>query len=584
MRVVLVDETSSRRPARNETTFALNSWDDNGSDQRSLPRLVEHHGDELQEAIVTWLQGLKQVLFSAVSRELPDVDPCYSEMHPIFEGNYATTPEHYLLAQLIAFCREAERLNVTAIHYLGVNPDVKSCLAEWCANRNLTFHSASRLQFRLQPLRTLASRWRRIFSLWRSTGSQPSTPWIQQGKVTRLFVDYLVNDPIRTYWAGLERISALMSESTLFIHQFTPHHAIPTLARAREHISVLQSQGVTPARVLLDDWIGRHDLSRVRTNVRAFRNIGHLARRIDPPSVVYMAGLRPLTLYSRQWRAGWRNGAAVDTATKIVAFENIMATTPNLKQAVFLLENQIWEKALLHATTTFRCESIGVPHTVVRPRDLRYLLLTQDSLHQECHVPTKIATGGAATQMVLESRISQMGLVPTEAPRYQSLRRASKNMPRVPSSVLITGDYITKHSKFLLETALPVLSEFNIDVIFKPHPADSGSHLLAEQSGIRITHESLHQVLPSISFLIVGSLTAASAEAVHLGIPVITVVDPRFFNLSPLLRLPFARFARDKHELTSHIQYLLSTDTSEQFEMYTIDESLSRWRSLLSVE
>jgi surface carbohydrate biosynthesis protein (TIGR04326 family) len=297
-----------------------------------------------------------------------------------------------------------------------------------------------------------------------------------------------------------------------------------------------------------------------------------------------MSGLQPLDLYSEQLNRGWNDSTVIDTAMRIVAFNNILSLTPHLRQIVYLQENHRWEKVLLREATKRQIATVGIPHTVVRPRDLRYHIIAHDSQSDQFLFPNIIATNGPATRDQLAAGIADSRLISIEAQRYQSLLKIQRTRIGANTSVLIAGDLLPEHSQFILDITLPVLQQLNLMVNFKPHPADIGSRLLAEAAGATIIDGDFQTALSRASLLIAGSLTAASAEAVHVGIPVITLVDPSHFNLSPLLRLPFARFARTPLELRNHLEQLLSHDIEERREMFTIDDTLVRWRRLLSVE
>jgi surface carbohydrate biosynthesis protein (TIGR04326 family) len=527
--------------------YVLNSWGEGDSKHVSLPSLVEEAGDQVQQAICQWIQLLKAELHTATSGVLHE-DPLLAELHPLFEGNYAITPEHFELAQLIVLCRSLNDRDVAELIY------------------------------------TILSRWRGWLRLIRSCQSSVPLDGTKLQDITTAFVDYLVADPIDTYWPALRNLAVEHQSRYLFVHQFTKHQALPTVTSARARLGKLQDSGEGPCRALLENAVNLSDLFQIREHTALLRRVGRFATTISPPMVPYMSGLQPLDLYSEQLNRGWNDSTVIDTAMRIVAFNNILSLTPHLRQVIYLQENHRWEKVLLREATKRQIATVGVPHTVVRPRDLRYHLIAHDSQSDQFLFPNIIATNGPATRDELAAGIAGSRLISIEAQRYQSLLKIQRTRTGANTSVLIAGDLLPEHTQFILDVALPVLRQLNLTVNFKPHPADIGSRSLAEAAGATIVDGDFQTALSRTSLLIAGSLTAASAEAVHVGIPVITLVDPSHFNLSPLLRLPFARFARTPLELRNHLEQLLSHDIEERREMFTIDDTLVRWRRLLSVE
>jgi len=581
---VLVTDAEEASDAEEFTlVYVLNSWGEGDSKHVSLPSLVEEAGDQVQQAICQWIQLLKAELHTATSEVLNE-DPSLAELHPLFEGNYATTPEHFELAQLIMLCRSLNNRVVAELVYRGSSTSIARCLAEWCKAQNTTFSGPRIHRSRRRRIYTMLSRWRGWLRLIRACQSSVPLDGTKLQNITTAFVDYLVADPIDTYWPALRNLTAEHQGRYLFIHQFTKHQALPTVATARARLGKLQHSGARPCRALLEDGVNLSDLFRIRNNTALLRRVGRFATTISPPMVPYMSGLQPLDLYSEQLNHGWNDSTVIDTAMRIVAFNNILSLTPHLRQIVYLQENHRWEKVLLREATKRQIATVGIPHTVVRPRDLRYHIIAHDSQSDQFLFPNIIATNGPATRDELAAGIADSRLISIEAQRYQSLLKIQRARTGANTSVLIAGDLLPEHSQFILDITLPVLRQLNLTVNFKPHPADIGSRLLAEAAGANIIYSDFQTALSRASLLIAGSLTAASAEAVHVGIPVITLVDPSHFNLSPLLRLPFARFARTPLELRNHLEQLLSHDIEERREMFTIDDTLVRWRRLLSVE
>lgn len=582
-KILLTDAVGAYDSEEFALVYVLNSWGEPNLRCVSLPAMVEDDAVNVQESISRWLHLFKTALHSAACAEL-HTDPTLAELHPLFEGNYATTPEHFELAQLIVFCRSLEGRDITEIVYSGSSSAVSRCLTRWCKMRNVAF-SGPRLRSPLRSrIESTLSRWRAWFRLYQLCRTNSPIDYRPLQAVSTAFVDYFVADPIDTYWPALRNLIAQDRDRYFFIHQYTKHSALSTVAAAKSHCTELQRASSQPHRKLLESVVTASDFPNIRKHAAVLRRMYKLSITVTSPTLPYLAGLEPISLYSEKLARGWNDSTVVDSALKLVAFHDVLSALPNLKQVVFLQENHRWEKTLLREVANRGIRSIGVPHTVVRPRDLRYQAIVRDSQSDRFLFPNTVATNGPATRDELAKGIADERLTSVEAQRYESLTNVRRVTTPSRPVILIVGDLLPRHSQFILDTALPVLRQMNSTVYFKPHPADLGSRALAEAHGAVIIGGDFRQALSCASLVIAGSLTAATAEAVHVGLPVVTIVDPAFFNLSPLLYLPFARYARTPLELRTHLDHILSNSVDEQREMFTIDQTLWRWRKLLSVD
>jgi surface carbohydrate biosynthesis protein (TIGR04326 family) len=269
---------------------------------------------------------------------------------------------------------------------------------------------------------------------------------------------------------------------------------------------------------------------------------------------------------------------------QLVLFNRLSVVASSATKLLYLLENHNWERILLYSFRRRIRQAVGVAHTVVRPLDLRYRIIADEFkgrnfIHRL--LPNLIATNGSLSYQALESLADLGVLREVEALRYQSLAYFNRATDTTSRHVLLAGDLQSSHTSFILQTVIEAVRALNLPVVFKPHPADRGSTSIAESYGLPIINSPFITALENVALVIAGSITAASVESAQLRIPVLTVVDPRFFNLSPLRNVAGFAAVDSPSDVANAIQQLLRTSVSDSHEFFYLDSSLKRWRLLL---
>jgi hypothetical protein len=77
---------------------------------------------------------------------------------------------------------------------------------------------------------------------------------------------------------------------------------------------------------------------------------------------------------------------------------------------------------------------------------------------------------------------------------------------------------------------------------------------MATNLGFCVSCDSLPAIAANLALAVVGVAGAASVDLTLLGVPVITVLDARTTNLSPLAGIPSAQFARSIGDLQNFIK------------------------------
>ena len=181
-----------------------------------------------------------------------------------------------------------------------------------------------------------------------------------------------------------------------------------------------------------------------------------------------------------------------------------------------------------------------------------------------------------------------------EAQRYLYLEKLSidQNMKCDPDNnlhlkLLVMGDYSMANNIQLLEcleNAL-LIGNFEIDITFKHHPACPIEPNDFPGINFAQTAKSMQELLPMFNIVFSSNPTSASLDAIFSGKPVISIVDPKKLNLSPLRNQPGAFFACSPEELSfilDDYNNLLNEDFHKiKSTFFNLDSSLPLWDKLI---
>jgi surface carbohydrate biosynthesis protein (TIGR04326 family) len=303
-------------------------------------------------------------------------------------------------------------------------------------------------------------------------------------------------------------------------------------------------------------------------------------------------------LLAHDWKESFFGKIAVGNILFLNRFEKDVNALPYQDRGFYLLENQAWERALIHVwKQAEHGQLIGVQHSTVNPCDLRYFFDPSEYSNKQPYslpMPDKIAINGdASKQQFINGGFPRERLVDVEGLRYLyldglgAIQEVKKEGNRL--RLLVLGDYlpdVTYRQMQLLSGAASMLPD-NVDVLVKSHPACPIRQSEWPSLSMVIVDGSLDQLVDSYDVAFTSNVTAAAVDAYLAGKRVLSMLDPETFNMSPLRGLSGVEFVATHQEL---IDCLLNPGNADggvneengagQF-FYT-DSSLPRWRKLLS--
>ena len=117
----------------------------------------------------------------------------------------------------------------------------------------------------------------------------------------------------------------------------------------------------------------------------------------------------------------------------------------------------------------------------------------------------------------------------------------------------------------------------------KPHPACSLKSIDYPSLDLYVTNSSLADLLSDCDAVFAGHITSAVVDAYVAGIPVVSMLDGKMFNMSPLRNLDRVVFVDNPYELAGALSKIGETEGSEAKPYFHLDRKLNRWRRLLDL-
>lgn len=581
----------------------------------SIPEYVEQHADVLRARYLAWVHELGEAQIGG--RRVLD----HLELRSGFSYWWMTHLAQKFNASgnspiddaIRLFALEelvASRL-VDAISLVSRNARLAASLREFCRERCIAFSwrrprrnhaiSLSGALRRLLPLRVQAAiaagryLWQRRAS-FRWPSAEP------QFAGTIAFFDVLVHLDRRAvstgsfqsnYWTDLVRLLDDLGIDTNWLHHYFKHDTVPSFATALRLIADFNAHaGGRQSHAMIDAAISPKVLfGALRDYVRLSRS----ARRLHGIERYFRArgsAMQLWPLYRREWIDALSGPAAVVNCFVLSLLEHSLRRLPPQRMGFYILENQPWEMALVHAwRANGHGRLIGVPHTTVRYWDLRYFhdprsyLDGLNGLPRPDHVAVN---GPAARNVYLDGGYPAVELEDVEALRFRHLLDGGvRGAPAVVSSsqmkVLVCGDFLAATTRQILSWLAVAAASLPSDTIYllKPHPAYAVAP--AEYGGlpVQLTDAPLGELLADCSVVFASNITSAAVDAYCAGVPVVQMLDGGSFNASPLRGLHGAIYVTGGEQLADALRAAHGRGRGHSDRYFWLDAKLPRWRALL---
>jgi len=303
-------------------------------------------------------------------------------------------------------------------------------------------------------------------------------------------------------------------------------------------------------------------------------------------------------LIEKEWIVSFKGTVLAENLLFIHLIDKLIPKIPATKLALYLQENNGWERALIYAWKKYHSSPlIGVPHATIRYWDLRYIedrRLFIQSNSTKLPRPNFIAVNGPVAKRALTlSGYNENELLDVEALRYLDPDVTVKKQNELAINqhcvnVLLCGDIDPESTIAMLECvkeAVRMISEtgkiIDIGFTYKSHPVTYVDIKPDFLPYITETQDDLVNILPSFQIMIATDSTTAGVEAYLYGLQVVVFTYPKRINFSPLKDVKGIYFANTAIQLMNALvaeNTNVSISQAEPF--FWRDRSLPGWSKL----
>lgn len=608
-------------PPAAECTLLWRSYSENSaSSVVSIPKLVEDNALELRSRYLAWVYELGENQY--LGKRIVD----HLQMRPnlsfwwmtllVEKCNFAKSKQIDDAIRLLAFEKWLCARKIGCLKLVSANANLGVVIKKWCHENGVKFEWCKKEEKTSQPhswkrgvvhrlplsLRALLWLFYKAWASWPLRGVGVNAWREASAKVTFVsYFDNLVPQAVLAgrfesrYWAHLPNLLKEDNINARWLHLWVKDRMAPTAAKARhliDQFSEKESDGQVHAT--LESFIS---LKLIWATFKDWCRLLRLGRPLKKALAQVSGGARfnLWPLVRADWRKSLYGQEAMSNLLMLNLFETALADIPYQSVGAYLQENQGWEFGLIEAwRQRGHGRLIGVPHSTVRFWDLRYHFDPRN-YKQEGKLrlpwPDSIAVNGPATKAALcESGYLAEQLVDVEALRYLHLLNGDNHTLGMPKNgkcrVLVIGDYVEKNTAAqmsLLEKCV-TSTKIPIDIIVKPHPNCSIRPEDYPRIDFTVTNEPLSALLADCDAAYTSSVTSGAVDAYCAGIPVISVLDEKSLNLSPLRGLPRVIFITTAEELGCTVSAIADRGAvvSLKADYFNLGPSLSMWIDLLN--
>ena len=529
-------------------------------------------------------------------------------MSTLFEKSPFKTPGIYNCQKLLALELILSKLSFKSVHLYSNDELLIESIEMLCETLEVSFkciqstdrlHSKKEYYERIMEIINRAKRTNKILFSILAQAFSPSR-YKKTGNGNSLFVlSYLLNIDLNklnegrfysNYWGGIQNIFDGKNLNMNWVHTYLNSNLIKSFGEAASLVKEINRS--SPLNVQHSILQSNLSFSGI---VKCF--IVYIKLRLSIPNNNKIKKLFYLS-NSNIWfwpylKKDWNNSVYGSTAIfnllMIFIFDSLLSKIPHQKNGLYLIENQGWERAFIHAWRRYNHGYlIGVHHTVMRFWDTRFFDVNVDTelIMKLLPQPDLIAvTGPHMKELYDQTGYSHEKIVEVEALRYMHLnnlkskRKSAKYKDtKNKNSFLILGSGNYKETQNILNVVSQNKILFDSFVSFIPHPSSVNRYYF-DKDVIKEERRGNFDIAINFSVAIMPPSTAASVDMFIIGLKVIIYNENSDFHLCPLLGIKPIYYASSSEEFSAIVQSDHTEIPGKRF--FWDDVSLPRWKRLL---
>lgn len=579
----------------------------------SIPEIVEEYADILKKRYLAFIYELGETAIK--NKKIID----HLEIRPGFsywwmtllneKSNAYKSPEINDVLKLMALHLFEEESPPSKVMLVSRNKVLKKTLLLWFKRKGIPFkwerpedknHILTKKYLRTllpHPVKAITSLIYFIFTRWPLKRNTPSI--LKDTKATITFCSYFDNIDSTSaekgvfysyYWTLLPISLTEQKLRSNWIHIYIKDRVNPTAVNARERIDAFNKNQEFQFHTALESAITLSLIIAVLHDYIAIFLKGLTLITIKNYFIEKNSRIDFWHLFKYNWYSSICGSTAISNLIFLNLFENILKFLPEQLLGFYLMENQGWEMAMIYAWKRHGHKTlIGVPHSTIRYWDLRYFFDQRVYIQKSKNsmpLPDRIAVNGPVTMKILtDGGCPEDLLIMVEALRYLYLfsTPSVEKRPTVSyKKILVVTDYspeITeKQISWLVEVASKV---HDIRFTIKPHPnCPVGNNILL--NNMEISYESIEKLLKECDGVFTSNTTSAAVDAYCAGLPVISMLDGKSLNMSPLRGIKGINFVRTPDELYEALLNLQQAKLEKTEKFFVINPEIPLWKELIS--
>lgn len=438
-----------------------------------------------------------------------------------------------------------------------------------------------------------------IVSNWQLKGSGVKEWKKTDAKTT--FVSYLFNLDSESskngifksqYWGKLTSVMNNKNISTNWLHIYIKNDSTPSANKAKKLIKKFNKvakgnevhvtlESFLSLKIICNTFIDWFKLLRIKNLVS--KKIKHESGYLWP-------------LFKKDCIESMSGVAAISNLVYLNLFENAMNALPVQNKGCYLQENQGWEFGFISAwkAAGHKKNLVGFPHSTIRYWDLRYFFDPKNFINSSfLDLPRADylgINGDISKKNLLSGAFIKNEFIELESLRYLYLNNFSLNQKSLrinnPNeiTILVFGDYLKEKTYDQLNVLSLAVEKIKKPVrfIIKPHPACPIN--LKDFPGLsaEVQTLSIEELLKQSDAVYSSLITSASIDAYCVGLPVISLLDGKTLNMSPLRGSKSVYFVKNSEDLSRALNTITPIDRYHLNYYFYLDPDLPNWLNWLS--
>jgi surface carbohydrate biosynthesis protein (TIGR04326 family) len=395
------------------------------------------------------------------------------------------------------------------------------------------------------------------------------------------------------YWTKLTDVLGSHKHPTNWLHIYVKDGLLPSAKKARTLIQEINNrESGKQTHVTLASFLS---ISLLLQTLKDWYKVQKLKKTVCKQVQLKSDYLWPL--FEKDCQDSMSGIAAISNLQYFNLFERAMNELPVQKKGCYLQENQGWEFGFISSWrgAGHGKNLVGFPHSTVRYWDLRYFFDSRSyvsTCENNLPLPDYVGINGSISKnSYIDGGYPQEGLIEIEALRYLYLKNScvsqiKNNKNRLQKkSLLVVGDYLKENTNkqlALLMTAFESIDQ-SVRYIIKPHPNCPINMQDLPGLNCEISTQPIDELLLMSDIVYSSAVTSAAVDAYCTGKPVITILDGKSLNMSPLRGVSGVHFVSNAKELAIAINGAEMSELEQREDYFYLDPELPRWRSLLGI-